>query len=159
MDKGCSVTVDVIFLDFQKAFDKVLKTRLLQKLSAYGIEGKVLCWIADFLSDRKMRIMVRGEYSEWVDYGQSHDILFNDGKTVCMYMPANSSFYINTPAVFLNGRRLSFTVKYKYLGTLMTHDGLDEANLSRERGFFLCAQQWFIKKFQRMFALCQSYTL
>ena len=65
MDKGYSV--DVIFLDFQKAFDKVPKTRLLQKLSAYGIEGKVLCWIADFLSDRKMRIMVRGEYSEWVD--------------------------------------------------------------------------------------------
>ena len=65
VDKGYSV--DVIFLDFQKAFDKVPKTRLLQKLSAYGIEGKVLCWIADFLSDRKMRIMVRGEYSEWVD--------------------------------------------------------------------------------------------
>ena len=42
------------------------KTRLLQKLSAYGIEGKVLCWIADFLSPLKMRIMVRGEYSEWV---------------------------------------------------------------------------------------------
>ena len=93
------------------------------------------------------------------DYGQSHDILFNYGKTVCMYMPANSSFYINTPAVFLNGRRLYFTVKYKYLGTLMTHDGSDEANLSRQRGFFLCAQQWFIQKCQRMFALCQSYTL
>ena len=57
----------LFFLDFQKAFDKVPKTRLLQKLSAYGIEGKVLCWIADFLTDRKMRIMVRGEYSEWVD--------------------------------------------------------------------------------------------
>ena len=41
------------------------------------------------------------------DYGQSYDILVNYGKTVCMYMPANSSFYINTPAVFLNGRRLS----------------------------------------------------
>ena len=60
-------SVDVIFLDFQKAFDKVQKKRLLQKLSAYGIEGKVLCWIEDFLSDRRMRIMVRGEYSEWVD--------------------------------------------------------------------------------------------
>ena len=61
--------MDVIFLDFQRAFDKVPKTRLLQKLSAYGIEGKVLCRIAYFLSDRKMRIMVglRGEYSEWVD--------------------------------------------------------------------------------------------
>ena len=65
MDKGYSV--DVIFLDFQKAFAKVPKKRLLQKLSAYGIEGKVLCWIEDFLSDRRMRIMVRGEYSEWVD--------------------------------------------------------------------------------------------
>ena len=43
--------------------------------------------------------------------GQTHDILFNDDKTVCMYMPAKSSFYINTPAVFLNGRRLSFTSK------------------------------------------------
>ena len=63
MDKGYSV--DVIFLDFQKAFDKVPKTRLLQKLSAHnGIEGKVLCWIADFLSG--MRIMVR---AEWVISG------------------------------------------------------------------------------------------
>ena len=62
-----------------------------------------------------------------------------------MYMPAKSTFYINTPAVFLNGRRLSFTPKYKYLGTFMTHDGSDEANMSRQRGFFLCAQQWFIQ--------------
>ena len=46
--------VDVTFLDFQKAFDKVPRTRLLQKLSLYEIEGKVLRWIADFLSDRKM---------------------------------------------------------------------------------------------------------
>ena len=57
-------SVDVVFWDFQKAFDKVPKTRLLKKLSAYGVEDKVLCWIADFLSDRKMRIMVRGECSE-----------------------------------------------------------------------------------------------
>ena len=81
------------------------------------------------------------------DYSQSHDILFNDSKTVCMYMPANSSFYINTPAVFLNGRRLSFTVKYKYLGTLMTHDGSDEANLSRQRGFFYARSNGLSKNF------------
>ena len=57
----------LFFWIFKKAFDKVPKTRLLQKLPAYGIEGKVLYWIADFLSDRNMRIMVRGEYSEWVN--------------------------------------------------------------------------------------------
>ena len=53
-----------------------------------------------------------------------------------MFMPAKSSFYINTPSIFLNGRRLSFTVKYKYLGTLITHDGSDEANMSRQRFFY-----------------------
>ena len=63
LDQGNSV--DVIFLDFQNTFDKVPKKRLLQKLSAYGIRGKVLELIADFLSDRKMQIMVRGAYSEW----------------------------------------------------------------------------------------------
>ena len=78
-------------------------------------------------------------------YGQTHDILFNDDKTVCM--PAKSSFYINTPAVFLNGRRLSFTSKYKYLGTLMTHDGSDEANMSRQRGFFYARSNGLSKNF------------
>ena len=92
-------------------------------------------------------------------YGQTHDILFNDDKTVCMFMPAKSSFYINTPALFLNGRRLTFTVKYKYLGTLITHDGSDEANMSRQRGFFLCTQQWFIQEFQRMSTFCESFAL
>ena len=78
-------------------------------------------------------------------YGQTHDILFNDALTVCMYMPANCSFYINTPAVFLNGRTLSFTVKYKYLGTLMTDDGSDEANISKQRAFFMRAAMVYPK--------------
>ena len=52
---------------------------------------------------------------------------------ICQLTPA---FILTPPAVFLSGRRLSFTVKYKYLGTMMTHDGSDEANLSRQRGFF-----------------------
>ena len=40
VDQGHSV--DVILWDIQKAFDKVPKKRLLQKLSVYGIRGKVL---------------------------------------------------------------------------------------------------------------------
>ena len=40
VDQGHSV--DVILFDFQKAFDKVPKKRLLQKLSVYGIRGKLL---------------------------------------------------------------------------------------------------------------------
>ena len=39
IDKG--YPVDVIYLDYQKAFDKVPHRRLMYKLTAYGISGKV----------------------------------------------------------------------------------------------------------------------
>ena len=46
-------TVDVVYMDFMKAFDKVPHERLLAKLSAYGIGGDVLTWIRSFLLNRK----------------------------------------------------------------------------------------------------------
>lgn len=57
--------VDVIYLDFCKAFDKVPHKRLLKKLCSYGIVGKVFNWIKDFLSNRKQRVMINGSGSEW----------------------------------------------------------------------------------------------
>ena len=44
--------VDVIYLDCKKAFDTVTHKRLLAKLQAYGISGKILKWIESFLSNR-----------------------------------------------------------------------------------------------------------
>ena len=58
-------SVDVVYLDFQKAFDKVPHRRLLTKLEAYGVNGSVLRWIKAFLSNRKQRVVVRGALSEW----------------------------------------------------------------------------------------------
>ena len=47
-------TVDVIYLDFQKAFDKVPHARLLNKLQAHGISGKILhMGPVDFVLARK----------------------------------------------------------------------------------------------------------
>ena len=40
--------VDIIYLDFRKAFDSVLHQRLLSKLKAYGISGSVLNWVMNF---------------------------------------------------------------------------------------------------------------
>jgi hypothetical protein len=57
--------VDVIYLDFQKAFDTVPHIRLMNKLEAYGIDGKVRQWIGSFLSNRRQRVCVNGIYSEW----------------------------------------------------------------------------------------------
>ena len=59
--------VDVIYLDFQKAFDKVPHQRLLNKLKSHGIEGKLLKWLEDWLSERKQRVVINGKASNWRD--------------------------------------------------------------------------------------------
>ena len=59
------VPVDVAYLDFRKAFDTVPHKRLLHKLHAYGIRGKLLLWIEAFLTDRRQRIVVQGSSSDW----------------------------------------------------------------------------------------------
>jgi len=58
--------VDVIFLDFAKAFDKVPHQRLLQKLASHGITGKLLKWISNWLSNRMQRVCVNGSLSDWI---------------------------------------------------------------------------------------------
>jgi hypothetical protein len=52
--------VDVILLDFAKAFDKVPHRRLLHKLKFYGIDGTTLAWISSFLSSRKQLVLLDG---------------------------------------------------------------------------------------------------
>jgi len=58
--------IDVIYLDYRKAFDTIWHSGLYTKLVEYGINGKVLTWLKSFLQGRKMRVEVRGEYSDWV---------------------------------------------------------------------------------------------
>ena len=55
--------VDIIYLDFEKAFDKVPHQRLINQLSKYGITGNVLNWIEDYLKDRTQRVRVNGCFS------------------------------------------------------------------------------------------------
>ena len=56
--------VDAIYLDCKKAFDTVPHKRLLSKLRAYGISGKILKWIENFLSNRSQRVVVKGVLSD-----------------------------------------------------------------------------------------------
>ena len=53
VDKG--EPVDVVHLDFQKAFDKVPHKRLVSKVKAHGIGDNVLTWIENWLADRMWR--------------------------------------------------------------------------------------------------------
>ena len=57
--------VDIIYLDFQKAFNKVPHQRLLLKLKAHGIGDSITDWIEQWLTDRRQRVVVDGEVSNW----------------------------------------------------------------------------------------------
>ena len=59
--------VDVIYLDYEKAFDKVPHCRLVYKLDHFGIRGTLLQWIKSFVSNRNFRVRVGGQYSEEFD--------------------------------------------------------------------------------------------
>ena len=63
--------VEVVFLDFKKAFNSVAHQRLLIKLRGYGIANDCLNWISSFLCSRHQRVVVNGKASKWypVDSG------------------------------------------------------------------------------------------
>ena len=44
--------VDVIYLDYKKAFDSVPHCHLMRKLKAYGIDGTLLLWFENYFSGR-----------------------------------------------------------------------------------------------------------
>ena len=53
--------MDVVYLDFQKAFDKVPHQRLILKLKAHGIGNDVINWIEKWLTHRRQRVLLDGE--------------------------------------------------------------------------------------------------
>ena len=59
LEAGAS-SVDAIYLDFSKAFDKVDHGVLLHKLRSLGVCGKFGNWIAKFLSDRYQIVACNG---------------------------------------------------------------------------------------------------
>jgi hypothetical protein len=56
----------VIYLDFQKAFDKVPHKRLMLKINSLGISGSVFKWKENWLQDREQRVVMLGSSSRWI---------------------------------------------------------------------------------------------
>ncbi|CAM5164461.1 unnamed protein product [Natator depressus] len=63
LDKGNAV--DLIYLDFSKAFDMGPHGELLVKLEKMGINMKIERWIRNWLSGRRQRVLLKGELSGW----------------------------------------------------------------------------------------------
>ena len=61
IDEGSPV--DITYLTFQKAFDKVPHQRLLLKLKAHDIKNGIIDWIEQWLTDKRQRVVE--EVSNW----------------------------------------------------------------------------------------------
>jgi hypothetical protein len=61
LDNGGSI--DSVYMDSMKAFDKVPHKRLMQKMEWYDINNKTINWVRNFLTDRKQKVSVNGAES------------------------------------------------------------------------------------------------
>ena len=53
----------MVFFDISKAFDRVWHKGLLFKLKQNGINGKLLLWVSNYLSNRKQKVIVKSSSS------------------------------------------------------------------------------------------------
>jgi len=63
VDEGQAV--DVVYLDFSKAFGTVPPNILMEKLAAHGLDGCTLRWVKHWLDGRAQRVVVNGAASSW----------------------------------------------------------------------------------------------
>ena len=56
--------VDIICIDFAKAFDSISHDLLLHNLSQIGVTGKVHTFIRNFLTGRTFRVKIGNSYSD-----------------------------------------------------------------------------------------------
>ena len=59
------LTVNMVYIDFLKAFDMVPHKRLLHKIKGYGVKNDLLNWFESFLSGRRQRVVLGETISEW----------------------------------------------------------------------------------------------
>ena len=65
LDRGGEV--DGVFVDFEKAFDKVQHSKLMKKVDFLIEDKRVVRWVSEFLKQRRQRVRVGEEYSEEAD--------------------------------------------------------------------------------------------
>ena len=63
LDAG--IPCDMVFFDFRKAFDTVSHTKLIDKLTSFGLKKTTIHWIHSYLYSRRQRVVLRGNFAPW----------------------------------------------------------------------------------------------
>ncbi|CAM4689446.1 unnamed protein product [Lepidochelys kempii] len=63
VDEGKAV--DVLYLDFSKAFDTVSHSILVSKLRKYGLDECTIRWVESWLDCQAQRVVINGSMSSW----------------------------------------------------------------------------------------------
>lgn len=117
-DYDSSRAIDILYLDFQKAFDKVPHKRLMSKVRALGVQGAVSTWIECWLRDRRQRVVINGESSTWakVTSGVPQGSVLG---------PLLFIIYINDIDVGITNRIAKFADDSKLGGSVNTATGIE----------------------------------
>ena len=115
--------------DISKAFEKVLHKGLIYKLKQNGVAGNLLNTLANFLKDRKQRVILNGQNSTWVNV--------ETGVPQCsilgplpflIYINESSENLISNPKLFADKRSLFSVIFVKDLSGKNLNDDLNRTN-------------------------------
>ena len=82
-------------------------------------------------------------------YAESHGIIFNCNKTVCMTFKAKSAKSTVTPLLKLGGQYVKSVDQYKYLGILLDTELSDDSGIQRQLQYQYCAANNLRDSFSR----------
>jgi ribonucleases P/MRP protein subunit RPP40 len=126
--------VDIIYLDFSKAFDKVPHERLFSKIRAHGIGGQILLWVKNWLTGRRQKVGINQSYSEWED-------VISGVPQGSVLGPLLFLIYINDLDIGINSKLVKFADDTK-LGRGVSTDQEVEALKMDLQKMFEWSQDW-----------------
>ena len=120
------IPVDIIYLDFQKAFDKVPHENLIRKVRSFGIEGKLGDWVESWLKNREQRVAINGSYSDWAE-------VTSGVPQGSILGPLLFTLYINDIDTGLRNRVLKFADDTKMWGRVSSREDILQMHDDLER--------------------------
>ena len=135
------IPVDMILLDFSKAFNKVSDSRLELKLQSIGLEEKILKWILDFLRNRVQHVRL---------FDADGNPILSSSQNVIRRVPQGSvlgptmfNISINDAPLALKSRMTLYANDSKVIGPASTLE--DTSQLQRDLDLLsLWAKSWLL---------------